>query len=588
MTLAAEKLATRLMELVPEDALRAAVSRHARHRDYTIYQADPVGFCEKELGLKITSDVRSMMESVVKSRVTVAISGNGPGKTHGGASIGVWFKKAFPGSQVITAAPPPAERNLKKKLWGEIRKLVRAHQEMFPSDEWSIGSLDILERADDLSFITGVTIPATGGDEERESRFSGSHSRHLLFIFDEGDAIEDFAFNGADGCMSGGLARMLIMFNPRRKAGAAYRKIKDGKASVVRLNVFNHPNVVTGEAVIPGACDRETTVRRINEWTEPLGAGVREDLPGVFRVPEFLVGSVAADDAGKDYLPLRAGHRRVTDARFSYMVLGEYPPEGSNQLISEVWVDNARVRWDAWRMSHGGAEPESVPPPEGVQPIMGQDVADEGDDLNASVSRYGGWVSMPETWRGVDPAASGVRGGEKYHRLRAKALCVDGNGLGAGTVGAARGVYRWRCSNPECGWDQEGAANAYLHSCPRCGWEPVRKVATFVVKVMTAESPTERVRDLGRDLGEFNKLRDQLAWMVREWLRTDPGAMLPPCKRLTDAMLCIEYREDRGKMRVSSKDDMRKALGYSPDEWDALCLTFAYGTKERKVRWLRS
>lgn len=577
----AKTLTDKLLEMVPNEILQDVLREQAAKKDYGIYQADPYGFCTKELNLIITDDVRRMMESVAVNRVTIAVSGNGPGKTFGAAATGIWFKKAFQGSQVITAAPPPAERNLKKKLWAEIRKLVRAHPEMFPPDLWRLGSLDLIEKADDLSFMTGVTIPSTGGDEEKEARLSGSHNRNLLFIFDEGDALGDFAYNGADGCMSGGNARMLIMFNPRRKAGAAYRKIKNGQASVVNLSVFRHPNVVTGKQIVPGACDRDTTIKRINEWSEPLRPGERPDQVGAFEVPDFLVGCTAKNDAGIPYPPLTGGHRTVTDSRLSYMVLGEYPPEGANQLISEVRWDNAVLRWQIWKQNYGDK------PPQGITPVLGLDAADEGEDGNALIERYGSWVSELDTWSKVNPVLSGERGAKRYHELKARALCIDGNGVGAGSVGEARKAYRWKCVNPDCPWEQRTVATGYLESCPDCGWG-VRKVGTFVVKVMTAETPTEKWKDLGQNLGEFNKLRDQLAWIAREWLLTDDNAMLPPNQRLKDAALCITYENYKGRMRVTPKEEMRRLLGRSPDEWDAFVLTFAHGMGQKRhgVRYL--
>lgn len=52
---------------------------------YLEYQDDPVGFCEQVLGETLTDDVKAMMESVRDHQVTVAVSGNGTGKSHGAA-----------------------------------------------------------------------------------------------------------------------------------------------------------------------------------------------------------------------------------------------------------------------------------------------------------------------------------------------------------------------------------------------------------------------------------------------------------------------------------------------------------------------
>ncbi|MFC1895986.1 hypothetical protein ACFL0Q_04935, partial [Thermodesulfobacteriota bacterium] len=69
-------------------------------------------------------------------------------------------------------------------------------------------------------------------------------------------------------------------------------------------------------------------------------------------------------------------------------------------------------------------------------------------------------------------------------------------------------------------------------------------------------------------------LRDELWWACREWLRTDPGAMLPPDELLLEELRIPTYEVRNGKVTVMRKDTMRDLLKRSPDRADALCLTF--------------
>lgn len=234
--------------------------------------------------------------------------------------IALWFYKAFHDSQVYTAAAPP-ESNLKKLLWGEIGGLVEKHSGLFKSD--TVKVLHVERSA--KSFTTGVTIPMSGTEAQRQAKFSGKHAPHLLFILDEGDAIPDEVYTAIESCLSGGHGRLLVMFNPRAEAGEAYRMERDGRANVVRLSAFNHLNVVNGEDRIPGAVNRSVTVCRINEWCRPLAEGERPDGE-CFELPAFLEGAVATSQAGHEYPPLRPGWHKIMEPAFSYMVLGEYPP----------------------------------------------------------------------------------------------------------------------------------------------------------------------------------------------------------------------------------------------------------------------
>src|SRR5690606_11813146 len=96
---------------------------------YEGYRADPVGFGEEVLGEAFTDDIEAVMESVRDNPVTIALSANATGKTHGAARVAAWFYKCFPGAQVYTAAAPP-EKNLKKLLWGEIDDVVSSHPDV--------------------------------------------------------------------------------------------------------------------------------------------------------------------------------------------------------------------------------------------------------------------------------------------------------------------------------------------------------------------------------------------------------------------------------------------------------------------------
>jgi len=514
------QFAAHLVSLFPSDEIAAAIGI----TEYAKYQQDPVGFAKEVLGETLTDDVERMMLSVRDNEITIAKSANGTGKTWGAARVATWFKKCFPNSQVYTAAAPP-EDNLKRLLWGEIGSIATSHPKLFASD--TITNLNI--STNPKEFITGVAIPSSGTSKEREAKFSGKHAPYLMFILDEGDAIPDEVYAGIESCMSGGYVRLLIMFNPRAEAGAPYRMERKRQANIVHLSAFNHPNVTSGEDKIPGAVTRAATVRRINQWCRPLLDDEKKDSTITFELPDFLSGAVAKDQAGRKYPPLAPGFYKIMEAAFSYMVLGQYPAQGSQQLISRAWVSDARARWDSYVAEHGEK------PPVGAAAIMGQDVAEYGDDSNVTCFRYGGYVEQLITWAGVDPLVTGDRAAVEMKKRDTMACHVDGTGLGSGTA-------------PQM--TREGCKNVY--------------------SVKVASSPTFEI-----ELGRFKILRDQLLWSLREWLRTDPGAMLPPDETLIEEMLVPTYEVKDGYVRVMRKDVMRDLLKRSTDRMDALALTFA-------------
>lgn len=499
----------------------------AQAKGFTKYQQDPYAFCTEQLGESYTDDVKKVMESVRDNTTTIVRSANAVGKSHAAARIALWFYKCFPGAQVYTTAAPP-EKNLKKIMWGEIGTLVRRHPKLFDGDRVFA---DMNIQRTEQEFITGVSIPMSGTAEEREAKFSGKHAPYLLFIVDEGDAVPEEVYKGIESCMSGGMARLLVLFNPRGEYGPVARMEKNKAGHVCQLSAITHPNVVEGRDIFPGAVTREATVRRINEWSRPLAPGENKDVE-CFEVPPYLVGTTALSLDGTTFAPLPNSLRKVTNPAFFYMVLGLYPPQSEKQLISRALIDAAVSRWLTYVAVHG-----EVPPVR--DGVAGLDVAESAiGDWNVLCKRFGGFVSrLDERWKGIDPDATAIKATEKIKALQNQMVVnVDGTGLGSGVA-------------------------------PRMRRSGIQKAHSIKV----ASSPTYQT-----EMGTFFQLRDQLWWSTMLWLRDDKGAMLPPDEELADELSTpLWWVGLDGKVRVSDKETLREMLGRSPDKADALNLTFA-------------
>lgn len=519
-----------------------AVNRYRQNR-FSQYRDNPVRFGRKLLGENYTEDIIKVMNSVRDNPVTIARSATAVGKTFAAARVAVWWYLVYPQSQVWATAAPPLD-NLKTLLWGEIASIVNKRPDMFEDSD--ITSLQIRKRSNggmkSRYGIFGVAIPTSGTKEERETKFSGKHAPHMLFILDEGDAIPDEVYRGIDGCASGGTTRILIMFNPRAKRGPVYNKEKAGLANVVELSAFNHPNVITGSDTIPGAVTREKTVKRINDWSREFVEGENQYHIETFEVPHFLVGEQAVSDSGRMYPPLRAGVRVIVDPQFSYTVLGQYPRQSESQLINEEWILKARERYDAYIARYGERALE------GVRPRLGVDIAEFGVDYNVLMPRYANLVMPPYRWSGLDPVASADKILEHYYRLNAEMALIDGIGIGSSV--APNMVREDRRNRP---------GNS----------DPVRAIG---VKFSESPSPVIRTEE-----GDFYQKRDQLWWAVREWLKNDENeAMLPPINDLIEELMTVTYSTDKhgGKITVMNKDEIRDHLKRSPNYADALALTF--------------
>lgn len=517
------------------------------------YQDKPVKFGNEVLGHSYYSEVEDIMNSIVNNPITIAKSGNGVGKSYAAADIALWWFSVYEDAEVFVTAAPPLE-NLKNILWGNIMYSLRHNKDLLK--KFTIKELEI--KRHDKSGIHGVTIPMTGTSDERVAKFSGKHAPHLLFIVDEGDAVPQEVYKGIEGCMSGGIARLLIMFNPKAQQGPVFQMEIDNRAKIVNLSALKHPNVTTGQDAIPGAVTREVVVRRINQWTRPIVEGEKPKDSKKFEVPEFLEGEQAYSTQGLLYPPLKLGTRIIMDSAFSYMVLGQYPEQGENQLISLEWVNKARNRWDEYVEKHGEKPPF-------VRPKMGLDIAEFGQDFNAPIFRHENFVTRIEKiWQGVDPTVTGERAAGMCKQFDVDIMYVDATGYGSSI---APQVSKILMQAKEV----------------KIGGKTVRmtpKKRTRCISVKVAEKPTIKC-----ELGEFFQIRDQMWWTCREWLREEE-AMLPPEPMLLEELMTPTYRiDDRGKIHLMDKDTMREKLKRSPNYADALVLTF-YPANRAKVERL--
>lgn len=200
-----------------------------------------------------------------------------------------------------------------------------------------------------------------------------------------------------------------------------------------------------------------------------------------------------------------------------------FPNQEPNTLIPMDWIEQAFER--------------VVPQGVGFMSV-GQDVAWEGDDDSVLTRIRGRQVLPLERKHGADPMA--VADAMDVHLIAEDAFgFVDVIGIGAG-VFSREAQRRRRVTAVNVAEDAYGS------------WE-------------------------GKPAKEhFFNLRAQIAWMLRVSL--DPSGAepiaLPRDSRLQAQLSAIKYKTDEtsGRIRLQAKKDMKKDLGYSPDDFDSLAL----------------
>jgi hypothetical protein len=243
------------------------------------------------------------------------------------------------------------------------------------------------------------------------------------------------------------------------------------------------------------------------------------------RFNPYHVPCSAAVRVSETYAKEMAEEYGDTSNVYRVRVLGEFPLEEDDAVLSLGLIQSAIGR---------NVQPVNA----GV--VWGLDVARFGDDATALCKRRGNvLLEATREWKKLDTMQVCGLIVKEFRQTpvgdQPSAINVDVIGLGAGVVDRLR----------ELGLPARGVN---------------------VGEAAAADTD-----------GRYMRLRDQLWFDARDWFETRAVAM-PPDDALVAELVGPKYKiESSGKIKVESKDDMKKRGVKSPNRADAFCLTFAGG-----------
>lgn len=201
-------------------------------------------------------------------------------------------------------------------------------------------------------------------------------------------------------------------------------------------------------------------------------------------------------------------------------VLGLPPATDANALIPYEKIHAAVERWKA------GTCPIDIAPRYGV------DVAYQGDDDSVLARRFAHRLESLTAVHGYDSIQVGdlVMGAQRIERVSVSTINVDGIGYGAGTV-------------------------ARLREC---------KAPVNDVNVGSRSSKPD----------DFENLRAELCWAMREWFMSDTAEIPDDADLIGELGALRTVYLKTGRVGIEPKLELKKRLGRSPDRADALMLTF--------------
>jgi hypothetical protein len=198
-------------------------------------------------------------------------------------------------------------------------------------------------------------------------------------------------------------------------------------------------------------------------------------------------------------------------------VFGQFPPSSLNSLISLDEVKEATQRYYRPQEYSMFAR------------VLGCDVAAEGGDSSVIFPRQGPVAFTPVQYRNINGTEGADLVARKWVEWDAHACFIDNTG---------------------------GFGSSWLDNLRRLGYAPIG--VHFSEKSLNPKY--------------FNK-RTEMIFDCVEWIKN--GGAIPNIPELVAAITQTTYTHKGEKMIIEPKDLLKVRLGYSPDHFDSLALTFA-------------
>jgi len=494
---------------------------------YPRWQKDWNMFARDVGGVRLDEEQQEILYSVQNKRRTSVRSGTARGKDFVGAIASVCFlfltvfdeDWRFRATKVVNTAP--TGRQIRNIMIPEISKFFTKgrHRGYLWGNIMADGIRFESERLKDW-YLTGFKA----GDDAVEA-WSGIHAPNVMVVVTEASGIDQVTFDSIEGILQGN-SRLMLIFNPNRTTGEAYKSQFSPQYNKFVLNCLNAPNVTNYQKVLRG----EMTEKEYKKFWIP-GQVDYEWVDEKVKKPGWTV-RISPEEASKAELDFEwnGSWYRPTDL-FRVKVLGEFPKESEEQLIPLAWIEAAQERWrihqeQGWRLQ---------------KPLrLGVDIAGMGRDLSSFCKRKGHFVFPFE-----------VNGSKNHMENAGKTKSILESERGAlafiDTIGEGAGVFSRL--------EEQGMNNIFS-----CKFSESAKGLTDITEGY-----------------EFANMRAYLFWRVRDWLNPafDSEACLPPDDELTEELTSIEYmfRSD-GKIQIEPKEEIVKRLGRSTDKTDSLANTF--------------
>lgn len=470
---------------------------------------DPLKFIPTWLGTELWDIQQEIVRALEKPQAEVDVKAcHSSGKTFLAAQVALWFPARYENCIVITTAP--TKKQVEVLIWGEIHKTLSKSR--YPYPPANMTKLEFPKDKFPMRYVMGFTTTVQQQDEG--VKFQGFHADHVLIIIDEAPGVDPKIMEAIDGIRAGGDVRVLKLGNPTISSGAFYDDFHSKRAGIKHFTIsaFDTPNF-KGIRLRYDSEDAEG-----KPITVTLGDPNGRDL-----VDYHDAKGLTEEELDENVMPWLTTRRWVKsrflvwgpeDFRFQSRVLGNFPAQSPDALLSLTWLERAQ---NDTRECDGKVD-------------IGIDVAGPGEDETVMCARRGFQILEVTAWGTPDPRGELVQALRKYE----------------GDIGSIN--------------TDSAGIGYYLH-------KHLEDLGFPSNPVNVGESPADKE--------QFVNLKAELYWGLR--MRAKAGDLAGLTDETTIAQLAsIRWKPNsRGQSEIESKEKMRKRGVKSPDRAEAVMLAFA-------------
>lgn len=362
---------------------------------------------------------------------------------------------------------------------------------------------------------------ALGVSAKDPDNFQGFHADHILVIVDEAAGVAEPIFEAVDALVTSANARVLYIGNPTSVGGTFFDSHRSHLTSKLHVSCWMTPNFVANGIKRCEELDCKQDYHPAEQVVEAIESG--RDTQAEWKTPYAHLVSVR-------WVYERIFKWGIGTPLWDARVEGEFPKSGDRTLIPLNLVEAAM-------------EPERHQAVKVGTSVFGIDVASTGMDKSAIYHRRGEKGESIRAYHTPDTTILNDDIEKLNPTDHLTHIKIEAMGVGAPVYDNALKRARENVKT--------------LHK---------------IFPVNTAMAPT--VKDPGPGEEQFANLRSEMWWKVSR-LFINGTIAIPDDEELKVELCAVEWYLKEGKIHVEKKEELRKRIGRSPDNADALVISYA-------------